>query len=79
MKKRVGYLVAAALAVALFVAPGMQASQPHMQSALEHLQAAKAELEQADHDKGGHRDKAIAATDNAIRQVQAGINYANNH
>ncbi len=79
MKKRVGYMVAAALAAALFIAPAMQADQPHMQAALDHLNAAKAELQAAEHDKGGHRDKALAATENAIRQVEAGIRYDRHH
>lgn len=47
--------------------------QPHMLAALEHLRAAKAELERAEHNKGGHRAKAIEIINHAIEQVQKGI------
>jgi len=53
--------------------------QPHMHAALEHLRAAKQSLERADPDKGGHRVKAIELVDGAIRQVEAGISFANHH
>jgi hypothetical protein len=52
------------------------AAQPHMVSALESLQAARAELVRSDANKGGHRDRAIAAVDNAIAETRAGIAYA---
>jgi len=51
--------------------------QPHMRAAMEHLRAARESLERADPDKGGHRAKAIELVDGAIRQVEAGIAYAN--
>jgi hypothetical protein len=54
-------------------------SQPHMDDALRHLKDAKAALEQAVHDKGGHREKALSFTDQAIKQVEAGIAYADKH
>jgi len=47
--------------------------QPHMMAALEHLRVAKTELERAEHDKGGHRVKAIEIINHAIEQVQKGI------
>lgn len=50
--------------------------QPHMTAALDELQAARSELNAAAADKGGHRERAIALIDDAIGQVQAGINYA---
>ncbi|HTR83501.1 MAG TPA: hypothetical protein VMI56_03410 [Reyranella sp.] len=52
------------------------AAQPHMVSALESLQAARAELVRSEANKGGHRERAIAATDNAIAETRAGIAYA---
>jgi len=79
MKKRIGYLAASALLCAMFVAPSIQADQPHMQSALEHLRAAQSELEKADHDKGGHREKALDATRRAIQQVEAGMRFDRRH
>jgi len=50
-----------------------------MQSALASLRAAKDQLEKATHDKGGHRVKAIALTNEAIAEVQKGIAYDDKH
>jgi hypothetical protein len=47
--------------------------QPHMVAAMDHLRAAKAELEKAEHNKGGHRVKAIENINRAMDQVQKGI------
>jgi hypothetical protein len=62
-----------------FVAGRASADQPRMQAALEHLRAAKVELEAATPDKGGHRTKAIAFTNDAIAQVERGIAYDRRH
>lgn len=62
-----------------FVAGRASADQPHMQAALGHLRSAKAELEAATSDKGGHRAKAIALTNDAIAQVERGIGYDRRH
>ncbi len=62
-----------------FVAGRASADQPHMQAALGHLRAAKTELELATSDKGGHRAKAIALTNDAIAQVERGIAYDRRH
>jgi len=50
--------------------------QPHMQAALAHLQGAKAELQDATTDKGGHRVRAIALVNQAIGEVEAGMEHA---
>jgi hypothetical protein len=63
---------AAALAGASFIA-GTYAAQPHMQNALAALQNARAELQVAEHNKGGHRVNAIRVVNDAIGEVQAGI------
>ena len=55
------------------------ANQPNMHAALGHLRAAKQSLEKAEQDKGGHRAKAIELVENAIREVEAGIAFANRH
>ncbi len=52
------------------------AAQPHMVNALEMLRSARAELERANHNKGGHRERAIEAVDRAIAQTREGIAYA---
>jgi hypothetical protein len=53
--------------------------QPHMKAALAQLQAAKASLEKASADKGGHRVKAIALTNEAIEQTKKGIEFDDKH
>ena len=53
--------------------------QPHMQSALDHLKAAKTALQAASHDHGGHRSKALKLTEQAIKEVQDGIEFASKH
>ena len=62
-----------------FVAGRASADQPHIQAALEHLRTAKVELAAATADKGGHRAKAIALTNDAIAQVERGIAYDRHH
>lgn len=50
-----------------------QVDQIHMQKALADLQAARAELNEAQHDKQGHRGRAVQIVDQAIGEVRAGI------
>ena len=47
--------------------------QPHMQRALDYLRDAKANLGKATADKGGHRAKAIDLINEAIDEVNKGI------
>jgi len=61
------------LAAGAFAAGVAFAAQPHMQAALSALQTAQSELNQAEHDKGGHRVKALNLVGQAIQQVQLGI------
>ena len=49
--------------------------QPFMHAALADLQTAKSELQRARANKGGHRAKAISLTNQAIAQVNQGIDY----
>ena len=51
-------------------------AQPHMDAALALLQNARTELNQAEANKGGHREKAMALVDEAIGEVRAGIAFA---
>ena len=53
--------------------------QPKMQTALAELKAAAKSLAEANHDKGGHRAKALELTRSAIDQVEAGIKFDNRH
>ena len=47
-----------------------------MQAARTDLQKARAALQRAEHNKGGHRVKAIALCNEAINEVDQGIAYA---
>jgi hypothetical protein len=53
--------------------------EPHMAAALEHLRMAQQELQKAAPNKGGHREKALDHTNQAISQVEEGIRYFNEH
>ncbi|HVP41864.1 MAG TPA: hypothetical protein VMS96_00435 [Terriglobales bacterium] len=71
-----------AVALVAFYAGTLSVSaegQPHMRAALRHLEAAKAELEKAEADKGGHREAALKATNDAIGHVKEGMEYAEKH
>jgi transcription elongation GreA/GreB family factor len=48
---------------------------PHIRAAIKELREARHELETAAHDFGGHRKEAIAATDQAIKQLQQALEY----
>lgn len=64
---------ALALVTSLSPCSFAQQNQPHMRAAIQHLEAAKAELQRAEHDKAGHREKALQLTDDALREVNEGI------
>jgi hypothetical protein len=55
------------------------ASQPYMVNARNDLQAALTQLQSAQQDKGGHRSNAINLVQEAIRQVNLGIQYSASH
>jgi hypothetical protein len=55
------------------------ANQPHMAAALTALTTAQTELNAAEKDKGGHREKALELVNKAIEQVNKGINFADKH
>jgi hypothetical protein len=61
------------------LADGACRNQPNMAAALEHFRQARAALERAEHNKGGWRDRAIQAADNALRETNAGCLYADTH
>jgi hypothetical protein len=50
--------------------------QPHMQNALAALQNAQNELQQAEPNKGGHRERALELVSRAMFEVQRGIDFA---
>ena len=58
---------------------GHREAQPEMTAAMQHLQEAAHDLEVAAQNKGGHRAKALKMVQQAMREVQAGIQYDNTH
>ena len=73
-------MIPIAIAAALGLTPLAYAEkQPHMAHALKALVSAKIQLEKAEHDKGGHRVKAIDLINQAITEVKEGIEYDNAH
>ncbi len=81
MRNRV--LITGAVTCVFFVTSPVFAQQkqdqPHMQAAIEHLRAAEKELNEASPNKGGHREKALDLTKQAISEVEQGIQYADKH
>ena len=57
----------------------LKPDQPHMQAARTALQSARNELQVAEANKGGHRVRAIELVDQAIAEVDAGIEYDRSH
>ena len=72
-------LIALVVIAGGFFAGHMFADQPHMQAALGHLRNARAELEAATSGKGGHRERALELTRQAIGEVESGIEYDRHH
>jgi len=54
-------------------------AQPHMQETIALLQSARSELTAATPNKGGHRERALALIDQAIAEVNDGINFGATH
>ncbi|MEP7014470.1 MAG: hypothetical protein ABI925_03435 [Verrucomicrobiota bacterium] len=50
-----------------------------MKAALDHLRAAKAELQSAEHDKGGWRVRAIRNVNQAIADTEKGMSFDRHH
>lgn len=73
-----GLAAAGAGAAALLAASAgdAQAYQGNMERALAQLQGALRSLRRATPDKGGHRVNAIGLIEQAMGEVQAGIDYA---
>lgn len=76
MKKLASLVAAFVLGSALTAAAVRAAPQPHLKSALQQLQSAREELQEAKHDKGGHRVKAVELVNGAIAEVKKGLDAA---
>lgn len=53
--------------------------QPEMTAAMQNLREAQKNLELAAHDKGGHRVNALQLVNQAMAEVEAGMQYDNTH
>jgi len=73
MSQRIVSLMVAMSALSLGT---LRADQPHMQRALQHLRAARTELQRAEHNKAGWRQKALSEVDRAIVATENGIKAA---
>lgn len=76
MKKSLPLIIGAAV---LALACATRADQPHMHSAVQSLLEAKAQLQQATHDKGGHRARALQLVDQALAETRKGIEFDRTH
>ena len=82
-----GLGVAAAFAAGCSSAPsyppppgyGSPSYQRYMENALAALKSGYTELQQAEANKGGHRERAMELVQQAIAEVQNGIAWANEH
>jgi hypothetical protein len=77
---RLSYLAcAAALALAALAGTALALDaprHPHLHHALYEMREARTELKEAAHDFGGHRVKALAALDTAIKQLDVALKGA---
>ena len=68
--------VAIVVAVAAMGLTAARADQPHMKAALDHLRSARAELQVAEHNKGGWRVRALEHVNKAIADTERGMSVA---
>jgi hypothetical protein len=73
-----GLALPAGLLATLVSSPAF-AEQGNMEAALRQLQNALASLHRATPNKGGHKERAAQLVEQAMDEVQAGIDYANEH
>ena len=77
--KLTSFALAGLFAASLGTSAAIADRQPLMKDALRHLNAAETALQNAAHDKGGHRVKALGLTRQAIEQVKKGMRFDNRH
>ena len=56
-------------------APAAPERHPEIHAAIESLEHARMHLKEARHDYGGHREEALRATDEAIRQLKICLEF----
>jgi hypothetical protein len=72
-----GGIAGAALLASGFFMGEAFAYQEHMHAAMDALNTARSELQQAEHNKRGHRAEALRLTNAAIEETRLGIDEAN--
>jgi len=77
--RRVNLGVGLVVIVLAMTARAVPPDQPYMEAALGNLNTAKNELQAASRDKGGHRAKAAALVNQAIGEVNKGVQFARRH
>jgi hypothetical protein len=55
--------------------PATPSPHPEIRAAIDSLEHARAHLKEARHDFGGHREEALRATDEAIRQLKICLEF----
>jgi hypothetical protein len=63
-------------AIAAMGLQSVRADQPRMRNALAHLRDARTALQNAERNKGGHRERALELVNRAIAEVEAGMRAA---
>jgi hypothetical protein len=71
--------IAGAAGATVAITGSAQADQPHMEAAVSSLESALHELERAESDKGGHREKAMRLVRDAISETRAGMRFERRH
>jgi len=56
-------------------APAAPERHPEIRAAIDSLERARAHMKEAAHDFGGHKEEALRATDEAIRQLKICMEY----
>lgn len=77
LKRMTTVAIIAIFAASMLATPPVD--QPFMQAALNNLKDAQNSLKKATADKGGHRERALDITANAINSVNKGIEYDRNN
>jgi hypothetical protein len=80
-RRELGLLATGAVIASGLVASAKPAAarQVNMDHAREALEGAMRDLRMAEDDKGGHKAKAMQLIEQAIAEVNAGIEFANTH
>jgi len=79
--RRTALTTAAMSGVALVAGVSSAQAEPHpkIKQAIHALESARDDMKHAAHDFGGHREDALRACDEALRQLHLALDWANHH